>query len=108
MTMALADDDDDFAIKMSMATAKLIRMMMIVLIMITTAMLRLKWAEEYAAGMAGWVLLYVHRNRRLIRDGSPGRPPRLSHSSWAAGIKPGSFLDDHALISDDSLLHVNG
>ena len=28
------------------------------------------------------VLLYVHRNRRLIRDGSPGRPPRLSHSSW--------------------------
>ena len=30
----------------------------------------------------GWVLLYVHRNRRLIRDGSPGRPPRLSHSFW--------------------------
>ena len=29
------------------------------------------------------VLLYVHRNRRLIRDGSPGRPPRLLHSSWA-------------------------
>ena len=27
------------------------------------------------------VLLYVHRNRRLIRDGSPGQPPRLSHSS---------------------------
>ena len=27
------------------------------------------------------VLLYVHGNRRLIRDGSPGRPPRLSHSS---------------------------
>ena len=27
------------------------------------------------------VLLYVHKNRRLIRDGSPGRPPRLSHSS---------------------------
>ena len=25
----------------------------------------------------------VHRNRRLIRDGSPGRPPRLSHSSRA-------------------------
>ena len=24
---------------------------------------------------------YVHRNRRLIRDGNPGRPPRLSHSS---------------------------
>ena len=44
------------------------------------------WADvgrEIAAVMV-WlveVLLYVHRNRRLIRDGSPGRPPRLSHSS---------------------------
>ena len=28
------------------------------------------------------VFLYVHRNRRFIRDGSPIRPPRLSHSSW--------------------------
>ena len=28
------------------------------------------------------VLLYVHRSRRFIRDGSPGRPPRLSHGSW--------------------------
>ena len=27
------------------------------------------------------VLLYVHRNRRFIRDGSPERPPRLSHGS---------------------------
>ena len=27
------------------------------------------------------VLLYVYRKRRLIRDGSPGRPPRLSYSS---------------------------
>ena len=37
--------------------------------------------------------LYVHRNRRLIRDGSPGRPPRLSHSSWAlyppVSVRPG-------------------
>ena len=33
---------------------------------------------------SSWVLLYVHRNRRLIWDGSPGRPPQLSHSSWAA------------------------
>ena len=24
------------------------------------------------------VLAYVHRNRRFIRDGDPGRPPRLS------------------------------
>ena len=29
------------------------------------------------------MLLYIHRNHRLIRYGSPGRPPRLSHSSWA-------------------------
>ena len=29
------------------------------------------------------MLLYVHRNHRLFRDGSPGRPPWLSHSSWA-------------------------
>ena len=38
----------------------------------------------YALWPVGWlveVLLYVHRNRRFIRDGSPGRPPRLSHSS---------------------------
>ena len=28
------------------------------------------------------VLLYVHRNRRFIRDGSPWRSPQLSHSSW--------------------------
>ena len=27
------------------------------------------------------MLLYVHRSRRFIRDGSPGRPPRRSHSS---------------------------
>ena len=29
------------------------------------------------------VLLYVHRNRRFIRGGGPGRPPRLSHTSRA-------------------------
>ena len=29
------------------------------------------------------VLLYVHWNHRVIRDRSPGCPPRLSHSSWA-------------------------
>ena len=27
------------------------------------------------------VLFYVHRNRRFIRDGSPGHPPQFSHSS---------------------------
>ena len=39
----------------------------------------------HESSMCGWVvvevLLYVHRNRRLIRDASPGRPPRPSHSS---------------------------
>ena len=35
--------------------------------------LRLDWLVE--------VSLCVHRNRRLIRDGSPGQPPRRSHSS---------------------------
>ena len=30
-------------------------------------------------------LLYVHRNRRLIKDGSPGRPLRLSHNPRALG-----------------------
>ena len=41
-----------------------------------------KRRPEFEQGVVlGWVLLYVHRNRRLIRDGSPGRPPRFSHSS---------------------------
>ena len=38
--------------------------------------------------MFGSVLIYVHRNRRLIRDGSPGRPPRLTFTqlqSWCPG-----------------------
>ena len=30
------------------------------------------------------VLLYRHRNRRSVRDRSPGCPSRLSHSSWAS------------------------
>ena len=48
----------------------------------------LGWVLLYVhlnASFLGWVLLYVHRNRRFIRDGSPGRPPRLSHSSWTLG-----------------------
>ena len=36
------------------------------------------------------MLLNVHRNRRLIRDGSPGRTPRLSHNSEALRI--GAFI----------------
>ena len=31
----------------------------------------------------GWRVLYVHRNRRLIRDGSPERPPDF-HTFWTA------------------------
>ena len=31
------------------------------------------------------VLRYICGNHRLIRDGSPGRPPHFSHSSWALG-----------------------
>ena len=33
------------------------------------------------------VSLYVHRHRRFIRDGSPGRPPPLSHS-WTSACEP--------------------
>ena len=39
--------------------------------------------ERDTTGCSVEVLLYVHRNRRFIRDGSPGRPPRLSHRSRA-------------------------
>ena len=51
--------------------------------------------------LVGWVLLYVHRNRRLIRDRSPGWPPRLSHSSravsseWVIVAFYGMFLKIH-------------
>ena len=41
------------------------------------------------------MLLYVHRNRRFIRDGSPGRPPRLSHSflsSVFSGVRATVFV----------------
>ena len=38
------------------------------------------------------VLLYVYRNCRLIRDGSPGQPPQLSHSSWALYIYIWGFI----------------
>ena len=45
------------------------------------------------------MLLYVHRNHRFIRDGSPGRPPRLSHSSWALTVFwPGPGLKDTTLL----------
>ena len=33
------------------------------------------------------MLLYVLRNHRLVRDGSPGRPPRLSHSTRALNFR---------------------
>ena len=31
-----------------------------------------------SGGWVGWSVVYVHRNRRFIRDGSTGHPPRLS------------------------------
>jgi len=34
------------------------------------------------SGLMVEVLLYIHRNRRFIRDRSPGCPPWPSHSSW--------------------------
>ena len=48
------------------------------------AVLLLSNAAWRRSATIGWVSLYVHSNRRRIRDGSPGRPLRLSHgSSWA-------------------------
>ena len=49
------------------------------------------------------VLLYVHRNRRLIRDGSPGRPPRLWHSS--SGLT-GDYIPIATLSPPEWLLHA--
>ena len=34
----------------------------------------------------GSIILYVHETRRLVRTDSPGRPPRLSHSSWTMSV----------------------
>ena len=34
--------------------------------------------SERQSMVVGWVLLYVHRNRRIFRNGSPERPRRLS------------------------------
>ena len=39
--------------------------------------------EHGKGGVKVDVLLYIHGNCRFIRDGSPGCPPQLSHSSWA-------------------------
>ena len=47
------------------------------------------WGSVAGLKASDEVPLYVHRNRRLIRDGSPGRPPLRSHSSWAlSSTKP--------------------
>ena len=49
------------------------------------------------------VLLYVHRNRRFIRDGSPGCPPRLPHSSWALSEdSPSSVKYKHSILTRTS------
>ena len=47
--------------------------------------------ESSITDLVGWVLLYIHRNCRLIRDGGPGWLPRLSHSSWALTVTGGMF-----------------
>ena len=52
-------------------------------VQLTSLLLISLWLCEDSFNPFVEVLLYVHRNRRFIRDGSPGRPPRLSHSSWA-------------------------
>ena len=41
------------------------------------------WYHHHNNVVVVEVLLYVHRNHWLTRDGSSGRPPRLSHNSWA-------------------------
>ena len=47
-------------------------------------------------GGGGWMLLYVHRNCRLItiRDRNAGRPSRLSHSSWAPCVSVCARVSD--------------
>ena len=47
---------------------------------IVTIMLKIKCSQDVDVVE---VLLYIHRNCRLIMDGSPGWPPGLSHISWA-------------------------
>ena len=49
------------------------------------------------------MLLYVHRNRRFIRDGSPGCPPQHSHSSWAH-----THTHTHMHAHTQSVLHTSG
>jgi len=49
----------------------------------STCLLMFILNHQYTDIAVGWVLIYVHRHCRLIRDGSPRRPPRLSHSYWA-------------------------
>ena len=48
---------------------------------VTLHTVNMHWLAE-CCFLIDWWSLYVHRNRRLIGDGSPGWPPRLSHSSW--------------------------
>ena len=43
-------------------------------------------AAVVASLLAAEVLLYVHRNRRFIRDGSPGRPPPLPFTQLLSSV----------------------
>ena len=55
------------------------------------------------------VLLYVHRNRRFIRDGSPGRPPRLTFTqllTYDGGPRPLRPFSSRRLWFVDTVLRL--
>ena len=54
------------------------------------------------------VLLYVHTNRRFIRDWSPERPPRLSHEVLKASFNIYSWRFGELFIKASLLFAVIG
>ena len=54
------------------------------------------------------MLLYVHRNRRFIRDGSPQRLPRLSHEVLKASFNIYSWRFGEIFIKASLLFAVVG
>ena len=62
-------------------------------------------------GVVVEVLLYVHRNRRFVRDGSPERPPGLSHTSsallWRWGEREIIYLSLHCHHHNDSCMKMD-
>ena len=51
------------------------------------------------------VLLYVHRNRRFIRDGSPGRPHIVQELCDSRGGRPGRSVPTSLMVSVDVKQH---